>query len=89
MTALTILLTCVVTLHVWVYIRSRRSGRVRALLLAIGLVVIGMLTGFIGILTGLGGQSPTPGRILLAAPFGIAVLSFLPYTVLFRGRGPQ
>ena len=86
MTALTLLLVCVVIMHAWIYIRSRQSGRVRALLLAVGLVVIGMLTGFIGILIGLGGQSPAAGRILLAAPFAFAVLSFLPYTPLFRGR---
>lgn len=86
MTALTILLFCVVTIHVWIYIRSRRSRRVRAFLLAIGLVVIGMLTGFVGILAGLGGQSPTAGRALLTAPFVFVVLSFLPYTPLMRQR---
>ena len=86
MTALTLLLVCVVTVHAWVYIRSNRSGRARASLLALGLVIIGTLTGFIGILTGLGGQSPATGRILLAAPFVFVVLSFLPYTALFRGR---
>lgn len=89
MTALTLLLVCVVTIHAWVYIRSNQSGRTRAFLLAIGLVVIGMLTGFIGILAGLGGQSPTAGRILLAAPFLFVVLSFLPYMALFRGRSPK
>ncbi|MDJ0720805.1 MAG: hypothetical protein QNJ04_04210 [Desulfobacterales bacterium] len=85
MTALTLLLVCVITMHVWICVRSRRSGRVRALLLAIGLVIIGLLTGFIGILVGLGGR-PTAGRILLTAPFVFAVLSFLPYTALFRRR---
>jgi hypothetical protein len=85
MTALTLLLVCVVTMHVWICVRSRRSGRVRALLLAIGLVIIGLLTGFIGMLTGLGGE-PATGRILLAAPFAFAVLSFLPYAALFRRR---
>jgi hypothetical protein len=86
MTALTLLLICVVTIHVWVYVRSNRSGRVRAFLLSLGLVVIGMLTGFVGILAGLGSNSPVAGRILLAAPFVFVVLSFLPYTALFRGR---
>lgn len=85
MTALTLLLVCVVTMHAWICVRSRRSSRVRALLLAIGLVIIGLLTGFIGILIGLGGR-PTTGRMLLAAPFAFAVLSFLPYTALFRRR---
>ncbi|MBL0713559.1 MAG: hypothetical protein JJV98_07630 [Desulfosarcina sp.] len=84
MTALSLLLVCVVTIHVWVYVRSNRSGRVRAFLLAIGLLVIGLLTGFIGILAGLGGQSPSAGRILIVTPFVFAVLSFLPYTALFR-----
>ena len=89
MTAITLLLVCVVMMHAWIYVRSNRSGRVRAFVLAVGLVVIGMLTGFIGILAGLGGKSPVAGRILLAAPFVFVVLSFLPYTTLFRGRHPK
>ncbi len=89
MTALTLLLICVVLMHAWIYVRSSQSRRVRTFVLAVGLVVIGMLTGFIGILAGLGGKSPTAGRILLAAPFIFVVLSFLPYTARFRGRRPK
>ncbi len=86
MSALTLLLICVVLMHAWIYMRSSQSGRTRAFVLAVGLVVIGMLTGFMGILAGLGAKSPTLGQILLAAPFIFVVLSFLPYTSRFRGR---
>ena len=86
MSALTLLLICVVLMHAWIYMRSSQSGRTRAFVLAVGLVVIGMLTGFMGILAGLGGKSPILGQILLAAPFIFVVLSFLPYTARFRGR---
>ncbi len=89
MSALTLLLICVVLMHAWLYVRSSQSGRTRAFVLAVGLVIIGMLTGFIGILVGLGGKSPTAGRILLATPFIFVVLSFLPYSSRFRGRHPK